>query len=216
MKLLAWLFGIFVVFIFFTSVEVSADSADLIAVSPYLQEETQRPAEPAQTAQVSPQTSFSISKMKTWTKIAESDPWTVPNDSCGHNVWVALDAQSGQPRSSFVAAGETFSFNAAVGNPTEVNYVTAYGVPGGCWCDLAARYMQAAERAGAQLVEGTHYIHHGIQLNGVSWRHSIAIWNKGLGPGQHSGQQDLLIPVGDDTLFLVSEEGNTITVEVYQ
>ncbi len=108
------------------------------------------------------------------------------SDGCGINARVAVAANSGALKNVVIVPGETWSFNATMGDPQYINYVTCYGVPGGYWCDVAARYLQVGRALGLTPT----FQHHGIQLVDVDWEDSVAIWNEG---GVAGAGQDLLL-----------------------
>lgn len=116
--------------------------------------------------------------------LASSSFLPIDNGPCGHNAMVALGARNGALQRVEIAPGIEWSFNETVGDPEVLDYVTCSGVPGGYWCDLAARYLQVGRALGL----APTFQHHGIQLAGVEWENSIAIWSNGS-----RGGQDLLL-----------------------
>ena len=64
-----------------------------------------------------------------------SVPLSIAGD-VGFNVLSALGARDGALRSVTIRPGETWSFNATIGSPANVDVRTIGGVPGGGWCDL--------------------------------------------------------------------------------
>jgi hypothetical protein len=150
-------------------------------------------------------------------QVSGNSPIAVDGSDFGHNIRVALEANGGALKDVTIAPGETWSFNAAMGDPELIDYVNVSGVDGGGWCDLAARFIQAARPiVGAG---GLVYQHHGIQLNGVSWQDSVAIWNNDGTPGFEDGAQDLLITNTTSGVlrFLVSSAGDGfVTVAAVQ
>ncbi len=107
---------------------------------------------------------------------------------CDHNVRAALGARGGALQLVTVAPGETFSFNATMGDPAAVAYDSCGGVPGGGWCNLASRYAEAARAVGL----APRFPHHGIDL-GNGWENAVSIWNIGGRAGTGGGAQDLEI-----------------------
>jgi hypothetical protein len=79
-----------------------------------------------------------------------SNPIAIAADDCGWNVAAALEANGGALQSVRLAPGDTFSFNATMGDPASIDYRTCAGVPGGNWCNLAARYAQVARALGTR------------------------------------------------------------------
>ena len=144
------------------------------------------------------------------TGAAESNPIAVGGDACGWNVQVALDARGGALRSVTLAPGETFSFNATMGDPGAIPYQTCAGVPGGNWCNLAARYAQAARAIG--LVPRFH--DHGVGDLGGGPENSVAIWNIGGQAGSVGGAQDLEITntTGRIVTFRARDLGGAVAI----
>jgi hypothetical protein len=118
----------------------------------------------------------------------KSVPLTTQGD-VGFNVLAALDASGGALRDVTIAPGATWSFNATVGNPAGIEIRTVGGVPGGGWCDLAARYVQAVRPLLPS--EAIRFPHHGIALADVAWEDAVSIWNIGGQAGSQNGAQDL-------------------------
>ena len=113
----------------------------------------------------------------------------------GFNVLSALSASDGALRSVTISPGSTWSFNAAVGNPAQITIRTIAGVPGGGWCDLASRYVQAVRpllpRQAVQFVN--HVTTAGIRLADVSDDDAVSIWNIDGQAGSAGQSQDLQI-----------------------
>ena len=113
----------------------------------------------------------------------------------GLNISAALDASSGALRDVMIAPGATWSFNAAVGDPGKVVVQTVGGVPGGGWCDLAARYVQAVRPLLAP--DAIRFVNHvttsGISLANVSTEDAVSIWNIDGQAGSSGSRQDLEI-----------------------
>ena len=124
----------------------------------------------------------------------KSVPITTQGD-VGFNVLAALDASGGALRDVTIAPGATWSFNATVGNPAGVEIRTVGGVPGGGWCDLAARYVQAVRPLlSANSIKFVNHVDsNGISLADVSYEDAVSIWNIGGQAGSQGGAQDLEI-----------------------
>lgn len=143
--------------------------------------------------------------------IATSTPLSLAGD-CGWNVQVALEANGGALWNITIPPGATWSFNATIGHPAAIPYRTAFGVPGGCWCDLAARYLTLGRTAG--LVPT--FEHHGIQLVGVPWDDSVAIWNLDGTAGSGGARQDLELhnPTDQAVVLRAVESNGSVTIQV--
>jgi len=141
---------------------------------------------------------------------AESNPITVGGDACGWNVQVALDARGGALRNVSVAPGETFSFNATMGDPAAIPYQTCAGVPGGNWCNLAARYAQAARAIGLT----PRFHDDGVGDLGGGPENSVAIWNIGGQAGSVGDAQDLEITntTGRIVTFRARDLGGAVAI----
>ena len=141
---------------------------------------------------------------------AESNPIAVGGDACGWNVQVALDARGGALRSVTLAPGETFSFNATMGDPGAIPYQTCAGVPGGNWCNLAARYAQAARAIGLT----PRFHDHGVGDLGGGPENSVAIWNIGGQAGSVGDAQDLEITntTGRIVTFRARDLGGAVAI----
>jgi hypothetical protein len=113
----------------------------------------------------------------------------------GFNVLAALDASNGALRSVTIRPGETWSFNATVGSPAYVSVRTIAGVPGGGWCDLASRYVQAVRPLLPP--EAVRFVNHvtssGIRLADVADEDAVSIWNIDGQAGSVGQSQDLQI-----------------------
>jgi hypothetical protein len=113
----------------------------------------------------------------------------------GFNVLAALDARSGALRSVTIQPGETWSFNATVGDPSGIPIRTVGGVPGGGWCDLASRYVQAVRpilpRSAVSFVN--HVTTSGIRIADIADDDAVSIWNIDGQPGSSGQRQDLEI-----------------------
>lgn len=119
---------------------------------------------------------------------ASSTPIANGGDDCGYNVAAALAANGGALQQVTIAPGQTFSFNATMGDPARIEYRLCAGVPGGNWCNLAARYSQVARALGLS----PQFLHHGVDL-GAGIENDVLIWNIGGAAGFENGGQDLLI-----------------------
>lgn len=82
--------------------------------------------------------------------------------------------------------GETWSFNATVGHPDMYPLITAGGVYGGGWCDLASRYAELARVLGLS----REFPLHSTPLLEVERQDNVSIWNM---DGSATQEQDLRI-----------------------
>jgi hypothetical protein len=123
-----------------------------------------------------------------------SVPLSIAGD-VGFNVLSALGASGGALRSVTIQPGETWSFNATIGSPAYVDVRTIGGVPGGGWCDLASRYVQAVRpllpREAVQFVN--HVTTAGIRIADVADDDAVSIWNIDGQAGSVGQSQDLEI-----------------------
>jgi hypothetical protein len=123
-----------------------------------------------------------------------SVPLSIAGD-VGFNILSALGASNGALRSVTIRPGETWSFNATVGSPAYVDVRTISGVPGGGWCDLASRYVQAVRpllpREAVQFVN--HVTTAGIRIADVADDDAVSIWNIDGQAGSVGQSQDLQI-----------------------
>ena len=123
-----------------------------------------------------------------------SVPLSVAGD-VGFNVLSALGARGGALRSVTIRPGETWSFNATVGSPAAVEVRTIGGVPGGGWCDLASRYVQAVRPLLPR--EAVRFVNHvttaGIRIADVADDDAVSIWNVDGQAGSVGQSQDLEI-----------------------
>jgi len=123
-----------------------------------------------------------------------SVPLSIAGD-VGFNVLSALGASNGALRSVTIRPGETWSFNASIGSPANVAVRAIGGVPGGGWCDLASRYVQAVRpllpREAVQFVN--HVTTAGIRLADVADDDAVSIWNIDGQAGSAGQSQDLQI-----------------------
>jgi hypothetical protein len=133
-----------------------------------------------------------------FTGVAQPDTSSVPLSlagDVGFNVLSALGARGGALRDVTIQPGETWSFNAAVGSPAYVEVRTVGGVPGGGWCDLASRYVQAVRpllpREAVQFVN--HVTTAGIRIADVADDDAVSIWNIDGQAGSFGQSQDLEI-----------------------
>jgi hypothetical protein len=131
-------------------------------------------------------------------QVVQADTRSVPLSivgDVGFNVLSALGARDGALRSVVIGPGETWSFNATVGSPADVEIRTVGGVPGGGWCDLASRYVQAVRpllpRDAVQFVN--HVTTAGIRIADVADDDAVSIWNIGGQAGSAGQSQDLEI-----------------------
>lgn len=141
--------------------------------------------------------------------VGESAPLSLAGDA-GYNVRAALDSSNGALRDVTIRPGETWSFNASVGPPAHIRVRVAAGVPGGGWCDLASRYVQALRPVlpPEAFAFPNHVRTAGIGLLNVADEDAVAIWNIDGQPGSFGGRQDLQITnTTDGALRLVVVEG---------
>lgn len=124
--------------------------------------------------------------------VGESVPLSMAGD-VGYNVRAALNANGGALRAITIQPGETWSFNASVGSPAHVDVRVVAGIPGGGWCDLASRYVQALRPVlpAEAIVFPNHVRTAGIGLLDVADEDAVAIWNIDGRPGSFGGRQDL-------------------------
>ncbi len=139
-----------------------------------------------------------------------SNPIALTNDDCGWNLVAALNANGGALQRVTIAPGDVFSFNAAMGDPSVIEYRSCAGIPGGNWCNLAARYAQAARAIGLTPV----FQDHGVGDLGAGTENSVAIWNVGGLAGFENGSQDLLIQntLNQLVTFRAHPQGDSIVV----
>lgn len=104
-----------------------------------------------------------------------SNPIATGGDSCGYNVRLLVPLL----QDTVLAPGQVWSFNQATGNPALLPYEVCAGVPGGNWCNLAARFAQTFRGLGLEPV----FQDHGIGDIGGGPENSVAIWNDGGEPG---------------------------------
>jgi len=123
-----------------------------------------------------------------------SVPLSIVGD-VGFNVLSALGARGGALRSVTIRPGETWSFNATIGSPANVDVRTIGGVPGGGWCDLASRYVQAVRPLLPH--EAVQFVNHvttaGIRIADVADDDAVSIWNIDGQAGSAGQSQDLEI-----------------------
>ncbi|HEX5692547.1 MAG TPA: hypothetical protein VFX76_21175 [Roseiflexaceae bacterium] len=131
---------------------------------------------------------------RTFRAVASSVPLGVVGD-VGFNIRAALDASGGALRHVTVQPGATWSFNAAVGSPANVEVRSVGGIPGGGWCDLASRYVQAARSLlpDSAIRFRNHVASTGIGLTDVADEDTVAIWNIDGQPGTDGTRGDLEI-----------------------
>lgn len=115
-----------------------------------------------------------------------SNPISADTSAFGVNVRAALNARNGALRHVIIRPGETWSFNAAIGDPEALTLATIVH-PGDGWCNLAARYAQVARAAGLIV----RFQDHGVGDLGGGVENSVAIWNVGGLSGTTDGRQDL-------------------------
>ncbi|MGQ9548235.1 MAG: hypothetical protein ACUVSY_04300 [Roseiflexus sp.] len=139
-------------------------------------------------------TAFAQSSPPQFILVGESAPLSLTGDA-GYNVQTALNAGHGALRSVTIRPGETWSFNASIGHPSLVNVRVVAGVPGGGWCDLASRYVQALRPVlpHEAFAFPSHVHTAGTGLLNVADEDAVAIWNIDGQPGSFGGRQDLQI-----------------------
>lgn len=126
---------------------------------------------------------------------SSSIPLAVVGD-VGFNIRAALDASGGAIRNVRIAPGQTWSFNAAVGDPAHVEVRSINGIAGGGWCDLASRYVQALRPLlppDAIAFPNHLRVTNGIRIADVADADAVSIWNIGGQAGSAGGAQDLQI-----------------------
>jgi hypothetical protein len=137
----------------------------------------------------------------------------------GFNVAAALGARGGALRDVVIRPGETWSFNATVGDPAGMSLRTVAGIYGGGWCDLASRYVQAVRPIlpEAAVRFPNHVATAGIRLSDVADSDAVAIWNIDGQPGSFGGRQDLEITnTTTHTIRLVAaSDGGVVRVRAY-
>jgi hypothetical protein len=131
---------------------------------------------------------------RSYRAVASSVPLGMAGD-VGFNIRAALDASGGALRQVTIQPGETWSFNAAVGSPANVEVRSVGGIPGGGWCDLASRYVQAARTLlpDSAIRFRNHVASTGIGLTDVADEDTVAIWNIDGQPGTDGTRGDLQI-----------------------
>jgi hypothetical protein len=117
-----------------------------------------------------------------------SNPISIDHSAFGVNVRAALIANGNALQNVTIQPGETWSFNASVGNPDQLSLATIVH-PGDGWCNLAARYAQVARPLG---LTPQFEDHHAGDLGGGP-ENSVAIWNINGQPGSDGEKQDLEI-----------------------
>ena len=137
---------------------------------------------------------FAHSSSVSFDLVGESAALSLAGD-VGYNVRAALDASNGALRDVTIRPGETWSFNASVGSPAHIRVRVVAGVPGGGWCDLASRYVQALRPVlPPEAFAFPNHVHTaGIGLLNVANEDAVAIWNIDGQPGSFGGRQDLQI-----------------------
>ncbi|HEU5104018.1 MAG TPA: hypothetical protein VFU22_33610 [Roseiflexaceae bacterium] len=132
------------------------------------------------------------------TAMAQAGTTSVPLSlagDVGFNVLSALGAQDGALRNVTIQPGQTWSFNATLGSPAYVEIRTVGGVPGGGWCDLASRYVQAVRPLLPP--EAVRFVNHvtasGIRIADVADDDAVSIWNVNGQAGSSGQSQDLEI-----------------------
>jgi hypothetical protein len=185
------LIGVFIASVF-VLIMLSGQSASPALISTWLPRqsaEADSAGSPAYSALAAPQAIAGVAQADT-----RSVPLSIAGD-VGFNVLSALSARSGALRSVVIRPGETWSFNATIGSPANVDVRTVGGVPGGGWCDLASRYVQAVRpllpREAVQFVN--HVTTSGIRIADVADDDAVSIWNIDGQAGSFGQSQDLEI-----------------------
>jgi len=144
-----------------------------------------------------------------------SVPISVGDSDFGFNIRNALDASGGALRSVTIAPGETWSFNGSLGPVEYIPMRTVGGVPGGGWCDLASRYVQAARPivGDGGLRFDNHIAQTGVGLTDVDPQDAVDIWTDGT-PGFQDGKHDLWITNTTDRpiYFQAQQDGDQIVI----
>ena len=174
---------------------LSGQSASPASISPWL------PNQPAAVDSIFAVTNSVLARSQAIAAVAHvvqpetsSVPLSIAGD-VGFNVLSALNANNGALRSVTIRPGETWSFNASIGSPAKVAVRTIGGVPGGGWCDLASRYVQAVR----QLLppDAVQFVNHvttaGIRIADVVDDDAVSIWNIDGQAGSAGQSQDLEI-----------------------
>jgi hypothetical protein len=126
--------------------------------------------------------------------IDESSQLTLAGDF-GYNIQTALHANNGHLQQFTIRPGETWSFNAAIGDPDALSLRIVNNVSGGGWCNLANRYVEAAYPFLPP--HAIRFSRHSPtseadRLN-VTDANPVAIWNIDGRPGSGEGRLDLEI-----------------------
>lgn len=147
------------------------------------------------------------------TATVRSNPIEFTGSDFGYNINVALTANGNALRDIRIMPGQSWSFNATVGNPNSISFVNVAGIPGGGWCNLAARYAQAVRTLGIP-DNDIHFLHHNQDLGGGP-ENDVLIWNIGGTPGFAGGRQDLVIDNNTgQTIRLWVEQIDNIRIQV--
>jgi hypothetical protein len=183
--------GVFVVSVV-VLIMLSGQSTSSVSISPWLPRQAAAAdsvADAANSVLDAPAAISGVAQAAT-----SSVPLSIAGD-VGFNVLSALGARNGALRSVTIRPGETWSFNASIGSPANVDVRTISGVPGGGWCDLASRYVQAVRpllpREAVQFVN--HVTTAGIRLADVADDDAVSIWNIDGQAGSAGQSQDLQI-----------------------
>lgn len=138
-------------------------------------------------------------------------PLSLSGDA-GVNIRAALHANNGRLQKVVIFPGETWSFNAAVGDPRRIDDLREVnGILGGGWCNLAGRYVQAA-----RMILPDHAVHmrpHPNGLPNVDPQDAPSIWNPDGVMGFADGRSDVLITnVLDRTIIITAVERRSSVV----
>jgi len=109
-----------------------------------------------------------------------------------------------------IAPQETWSFNAHLGNPDKYQLITAYGVYGGGWCDLASRYAELARKMNLPHT----FQQHSTPLLHVAREDNVSIWNE---TGEAGQPQDLTITntLTEPITFILEKKNDSYTLTGY-
>jgi hypothetical protein len=183
--------GVFVVSVV-VLIMLSGQSAAPVSISPWLPRQAAAAdsvADAANSVLDAPAAISGVAQAAT-----SSVPLSIAGD-VGFNVLSALGARGGALRSVTIRPGETWSFNATIGSPANVDVRMIDGMPGGGWCDLASRYVQAVRpllpREAVQFVN--HVTTAGIRIADVADDDAVSIWNIDGQAGSAGQSQDLQI-----------------------
>ena len=137
---------------------------------------------------------------------AVSNPLSDYGDAnCRYNQEILLNEPSIH-RVTIIPHG-SWSFNRATGDPGTIPYRSAFGVPAGCWCNLAAHFAKVANDLGLIV----QFQDHGVGDLGQGPEYSVLIWNTN---GQ-DGEADLVIINNTDRIIEMVWNKETERLEGY-